>query len=1206
LRALWRFTTFAVSWGDYGVQTTLLSAGIAIILALVAALVGPLFVDWSSQRALFEEEVGKLTGLEVRVTGPIDVRLLPTPTLNLQDIEVGRPGDQAKTRARGLRIEFALGDLMRGTWRASDMVLQGPELTLGLDPSGRLAWSTPTIGLDPDSVAIEHLEIEWGRATFADAASGARLTLDQLEFTGQVRSLLGPVKGEGSFVLDGRTYPFQFSAGRPADDGGVKVRLSLAPIDHPRSLDIDGSIWIEHGLPRFDGTLQMARPVGRGPDGIVQPWRISSHVHVDGAGALLQQVELQYGAEEQAIRLKGDAKLSLGAQPELTATLSGSQIDLDRIIAAPETGDHKPRLAIERLAEALVAAPRPSFPVRLGISAETVTLGGAMLQRVGGDVASNRDGWNIEDFSLRAPGLSQVAFSGQLSATRAGPSFAGAAKIESADLQALFGWLAERADMPAAAEPLRLTSDVALSNDRIAFDHLQLELDQTKVEGSLDYVWPGRDKPVTFNANLRAPALEVDRVLSLLQAGFGVKPAVDISRVGGLAAKDVAIKMRYDPTGLHIARFVGDIGGAAASVSGDFDTGEALPRGSLSLDLDASSLGGIAAVAAAFSSPLASDIRRAESRAAPLHLHSSLVLDRDGTSNKSSSGKLRLQGNAGVLRLDLQGDASGSFQSLADLTRLGGSKVHLKGSIDSSDGGALVAALGLDRLFGVNQRSGWLRFDASGPPDGDMAVTGELRAGGLEVAAKGSLHPFGEQGPTAQIALDASAAELVPMRLAMIGRAVEPPWSRLKAKLSLAADGSIGLADLDGTVAGYPIKGNLGVGLGTPMRLNGDLTLAYLDVPAAIGTAVGFPRPVGNPNGTWPADPFEAGLLSGLEGRVTISAAQAALSSTLTAHDLHAVVDVSSSALALQKIDGNLAGGHVSGDVGFGRGEDGVAVQGHVDLVDANAGALLGSGAAPLSGKLTAALDLSGSGRSPIALIGSLTGKGSLTLRDGGIARMNAAAFDMVERAVARGLPIDTARIGEQMDAALGAAALPVPLAQGAITVSMGQLRPVDITIHAANAELVPSGSIDLTQSSIDARLTLSAASGDDRDAGHPAVTVNLKGPVAAPRRTLDVGALTHWLALRAADEKAKRVDALEQAAREHPDDVGDTTGSPSPPEQDMSSTAPTLPRPSMPPRQRPAPGPDQPARRSGPAVEQAPLPPPIDIRPPVSHGPRG
>src|SRR5258708_14900649 len=113
--------------GD-GVQTALLSAGIAIILVLVTALVGPFFVDWGSYRTELEATVAHLTWLDVRVSGPIDVRILPTPTVTLQQIELGRPGAPATTRARALRIEFALGDLLRGTLRAPFMVLQCPDV----------------------------------------------------------------------------------------------------------------------------------------------------------------------------------------------------------------------------------------------------------------------------------------------------------------------------------------------------------------------------------------------------------------------------------------------------------------------------------------------------------------------------------------------------------------------------------------------------------------------------------------------------------------------------------------------------------------------------------------------------------------------------------------------------------------------------------------------------------------------------------------------------------------------------------------------------------------------------------------------------------------------------------------------------------------------------------------------------------------------
>ncbi|MGB9321721.1 MAG: hypothetical protein WCB77_14125, partial [Pseudolabrys sp.] len=69
-------------------QTTLLGLAIAIILALLAALVGPLLIDLGNHRALFEAETRRLIGVNVRVTGAIDARLLPSPRLTLHDITI--------------------------------------------------------------------------------------------------------------------------------------------------------------------------------------------------------------------------------------------------------------------------------------------------------------------------------------------------------------------------------------------------------------------------------------------------------------------------------------------------------------------------------------------------------------------------------------------------------------------------------------------------------------------------------------------------------------------------------------------------------------------------------------------------------------------------------------------------------------------------------------------------------------------------------------------------------------------------------------------------------------------------------------------------------------------------------------------------------------------------------------------------------------
>src|SRR5262245_48807305 len=133
--------------GSRALQTTLLGIGIAIILALVAALAAPYFIDWDAYRAAVEREASRLVGVPVRVTGRIDVRRLPVPSITLRGVESAAAGENP-LKAREVAIELALGPLVRGSWRVTEMRVVGPEVTLGLDPDGRLGSPTAPVGLD--------------------------------------------------------------------------------------------------------------------------------------------------------------------------------------------------------------------------------------------------------------------------------------------------------------------------------------------------------------------------------------------------------------------------------------------------------------------------------------------------------------------------------------------------------------------------------------------------------------------------------------------------------------------------------------------------------------------------------------------------------------------------------------------------------------------------------------------------------------------------------------------------------------------------------------------------------------------------------------------------------------------------------------------------------------------------------------------------
>ena len=193
-------------------QTTLLGLAIAFIIALIAALVGPYFIDWNQFRPQFEAEATRIVGTPVRVAGKLDARLLPAPSLQLHSVTVGGANDLGKVRADKLDVEFSLGSLMRGEWRATELTVNGMALDLGLDSRGRIDWPASTGTFNFGQLAVDRLNLT-GRIALHDASSRGTLELNDIAFSGDVRSLAGSIRGDGNFLLAGVRYPFRVSSG---------------------------------------------------------------------------------------------------------------------------------------------------------------------------------------------------------------------------------------------------------------------------------------------------------------------------------------------------------------------------------------------------------------------------------------------------------------------------------------------------------------------------------------------------------------------------------------------------------------------------------------------------------------------------------------------------------------------------------------------------------------------------------------------------------------------------------------------------------------------------------------------------------------------------------------------------------------------------------------------------------------------------------
>ena len=219
-------------------------------------------------------------------------------------------------------------------------------------------------------------------------------------------------------------------------------------------------------------------------------------------------------------------------------------------------------------------------------------------------------------------------------------------------------------------------------------------------------------------------------------------------------------------------------------------------------------------------------------------------------------------------------------------------------------------------------------------------------------------------------------------------------------------------------------------------------------------------------------------------------------------------------------------------------------------------------------------------------------------------------------RAVDQGLPIDTTRIRDRMDAALASGVLSVALAEGAISVNAGQARLSDVTVRAQRADLAVSGSINLTDAALEGRLTLSGMGGTNAPANtRPEISIGLKGPVDTPKRSIDVAALSSWLAMRAVEQQSKKLEALEGRAPATPATAATANANPRTApalatdaavpaavhiEPDAADPQPVArPQPATPKAQKPKP--------AVPTAERAPtLPPPIDVHPaPTPPAPR-
>ncbi|MBR0842296.1 AsmA family protein [Bradyrhizobium liaoningense] len=1181
-------------------QTTLLGLAIAFIIALLAALIGPYFVDWNQFRPQFEAEATRIIGVPVRVAGELDARLLPAPTLRLRAVTFGGNNDLGRLRADKLDVEFSLGSLMRGEWRATELTLGGMAVDLGLDAKGRVDLPSTASGtFNLASLAIERLNLT-GRIALHDAASHSTLELNDIVFSGDVRSLAGSVRGDGNFTVGRTRYPFRISSGPSADGSATRLHLNVDPGERAILADLEGVLAFDNRLPKFDGALTLAVPaVKKAGEGGPTPWKLTAKLKADPAGAKFDQIDASFGSEDSALKLGGVGDLRFGASPLLRAVLSARQVDADKLAAR---NDAEPLRVLPALRAGLAAIPQAPIPAQIEFNSDQIMLGARPLQNITAELRTDGRSWTFQRLELRAPGMTQLSLNG---AAPGADSFSGRLSVESSDPDTLVAWLQGRSEVNRrSTRPLRLAGEVTIAANHLAIDRLKADIDGGAVEGRIDFAQTGASKGSRINAELKADRLDLDAAAGFVRALAGpqgewpeeARLSLDIGRAisAGQELRPFTAKLGYGPAALSLEQLrFGQAGGVTTEASGSFDRAKATGR--LALKSSANSLRELTALI----EPFAPSVRARFDAIAPLpgatRLKLDLSLDKNAEHADRSDARVVLDLDAPQLKATatLAAQAPAAAIGGIDIDRLRNSDFTLDSKVSAPQAGALLALLGLDQVVAAGEGASQFEGRASGAWQKPLQVNAKLGGGGLDADAQGSFDWSASKGSASLRVRNVNLAPLFGTRPA--DKSVQSV--NLSARVGLSGN-RLTFDDLDSSTAGSHLRGRLTVTLDQERSVDGEVGLDTLDLAPALAMAIGT---AGRDSG----EPLSAGLVSGWRGRIAFQALRGTLPGGIELRPVGGTIRGDGQSLALDGLKGGIGGGEMSASLDARNGANGLALNARIELSNVDATALRYRDLALPKGRASVQMALTSQGRSVAALTGALAGNGTVTLDAAEIAGLNPRAFEIAIRASDGGQVADDNRLRQLVEPALSAAPIAVSSAQIPFTIRDGRLRVGATQLEAKNARAIVSGGYDIPADQADIRASLTPIM-TGLSGAPPEIQLFAAGPPDKLNRTIDLAPLSSWLAVRTIDRETRRLDAIERGEPPPATAALPTLVSPDPvPEPSMLD----VPMPGRDPRRAPpkskaAPTPKAP--QAAPAVpspplasqQVTPLPPPIEVRP--------
>ncbi len=1078
-------------------QNTLLAVGIALIAAIVAALVGPLLIDWKAYRPQIEAEASRLVGRPVTIGGDLSIRLLPTIQIDARDIAVGDAANGA--RIGRLRAELRVAPLLRGNVSLTSVHVRDADIVVA-GPSAASSFLT-----------AEEVIVENARLSLARGSQPPLLIAERMMLTGESRGVKGPVRLEGSVVAAERSVAVHLTTAL-TDVGALAVRLRTSDRQTGLAVEAEGTVASQE-RPRFDGELVLSGTAGK------LPWRAAGTASATGDAVVIEKAEMQAGTGDRTVRASGSLRIGL-AEGETDIVLSARQVDLDRLAEQPPGAGTTPRDVIAALLREIPAAGGGGRTIAIGFDVAGMTLAGGLLADVRGDIQSSDAGWRVERLSARLPGAATVEASGR-AALVPDLGFAGALAVQASRPSALMSWLdGQPTPEGTLDDPIRLAAEVVAEPGRLVLERLDLTTPAGAAQGriALDVPALGRH---ALAIELNADAIDLDLLLRLARgAGARLDPATDTRlllkasqvRLAGLAARGLDLAVATDGRTFDAERIrIADFAGFGMDLSGRLDGIGGPLVGRLSGRVRAASVDGLVALLA-----------RSEATgtvATLLRERLPSLADTDLAVNFAAGGRsalgLRLEGTVGGATVSV--DAAGAGQVERPETLTGRVRIDL-GAPRADQVYALIA--GRTPAGATPEAPARLSMTVERPDQASLKVAGTASAAGGTVTLSSDFAP----GSRGVHVLSLNAPDIGPV-MPLLGVPAELA-GQLPARLDLrvTSQGAAWRTEaLQGRIGPTTIEATLrGDGLATAGRLR----LGTLSAEALMALLSGPSWLVETASAAFPDAAFGSLALDAVPGELDFAVDRVLLAGSPPVTALTARLTRQGGRTSLSRLTARIGEASLAGDLSLDRSPLRSILAGAVTLDGVPAS--LGWPGATGRGRL--ALDFAGDGASPAALVASLKGTGRIAwpaMRATGVSLAALGrATRQAEIAQDLGRPLSDMAFGAALAQALEAATDIEPAGSG-VTLSGPTVRLAETVFSAAGGKLAWSGSYDLAEDRLASSVRVMPDRAEDGEAV-PTILVRFEGAAGQATRRIDTDDVSGWLGLRLVDRAALRIRMTE------------------------------------------------------------------------------